>query len=61
LHDNSLVATNGISALISNHSQRTAFIQAVWDLEIVRGDARYYANLLRLLALLTLSGQYRIY
>ena len=59
--DPSLVSTNGVSALISSHGQRVAFVQAVWDQGPAPGPTRYFAGLMQLLALLTLSGQYRVY
>jgi oligosaccharide reducing-end xylanase len=59
--DSALIAMNGVSALISSHAQRIAFIQAVWDQDPAPGPARYFAGLMHLLALLTLSGQYRVY
>jgi oligosaccharide reducing-end xylanase len=56
-----LVSMNGVSALIATHAQRTAFIQMVWDQAPLSGAPRYYSGLLHLLALITLSGQYRVY
>jgi oligosaccharide reducing-end xylanase len=61
VRDDGLISMNGVSASISTHEQRTAFIQAVWDLEPPSGPPRYFSGLLHLLALLTLSGQYRVH
>lgn len=60
-HDAALVAMNGVTALIATRQERVEFIQAVWDLEPPVGTGRYYSGILHLLALLTLSGQYRVY
>lgn len=56
-----LIAMNGVTALASTHSEREAFVRAVWDAEIATGTDRYYGGLSQLLALLTLSGQFRVY
>jgi oligosaccharide reducing-end xylanase len=60
-HDVALVAANGTTALIATTDDRLAFIQAVWDIEPPTGPGRYYSGVLYLLALLTLSGEYRVY
>jgi oligosaccharide reducing-end xylanase len=61
LHEPSLVVMNGVSALIATDPNRAAFIDAVWNLPIPTTDGRYYTGILDLLALLILSGQYRVY
>jgi oligosaccharide reducing-end xylanase len=58
--DYALVAANGIAAVPSMLAERQAFVQAVWDLEPQMGSPRYYAGILDLLALLTLSGRMRV-
>jgi oligosaccharide reducing-end xylanase len=60
-HDSSVVVANGVTALISTAPIRTTFIQAVWDLDVPTGLARYYGGILELVGLLILSGQYRVY
>jgi oligosaccharide reducing-end xylanase len=60
-HDIALVAANGTAALIATVQQRTAFVQAVWDMAVPTGFNRYYAGLVYLHALLALGGQLRIY
>ena len=60
-HDPTLVAANGISALIATNSQAPAFVAAVWDLPIPTGLTRYYTGLIAMLALLVLGGQYQVY
>lgn len=61
MHDPSLVAVNGATALIATSDQRVAFIDAAWNLPVPTGLPRYYNGILDLLALLILSGQYRVY
>jgi oligosaccharide reducing-end xylanase len=57
-----LIAVNGVIAAIAPpSSDRTAFIQAVWDLSPPSGVLRYYPGMLHLLSLLVLGGQYRVY
>lgn len=56
-----LVASNGISAVAAQITDRTPFVQAVWDQPVPTGPVRYYQGLLHLLSLLSLSGQLRVY
>jgi oligosaccharide reducing-end xylanase len=60
-HSTALVAMNGVSALASTRPDRADFVEAVWNSEPVDGQFRYYDGLLRLLSLLVLSGQFRVY
>ena len=59
--DPSLIASNGPVALISTHAEREAFIQAIWELPTPVAEGRYYSGVLQLLALITLSGRFRVY
>jgi oligosaccharide reducing-end xylanase len=59
--DPSIVAANGMTAMIATNSSRVNFLTAAWNLTTPTGQARYYAGLMDLLALLVLSGQYRVY
>jgi len=60
-HDVSLIAANGTLAQISSSGHRRDFIQAAWDVAPLIGTPRYYANFLRLWALMSLSGALRVY
>lgn len=60
-HSDGLVAMNAVAALAATHDQRKKFIAELWNLPIPQGDARYYDGLLYLLALLQVSGNFRIY
>lgn len=60
--ESALIAANGITAALAPPSAaRTAFIQAVWDLDPPTGPPRYYPGMVHLIALLILGGQYRVY
>lgn len=61
LHEPSLVVMNGASALAATNPNRTQFVDAVWNLAVPTGDARYYTGILDLSVLLLLSGQYRVW
>ena len=60
-HDPSLVVANGISALASTNSDRSSYVNAVWNMDPPSGDARYYSGILLMLGLLILSGQFQVY
>ena len=60
-HQNSLVAASGALALIATADQRTAFINAMWNLNPSTGKPRYYSGLMIMLAQLILSGQMAVY
>jgi oligosaccharide reducing-end xylanase len=61
MNEPALVASNGITALISANPNRAAFVTAAWNLPTPTGTARYYAGLMDLLALMAIGGQFRIY
>jgi oligosaccharide reducing-end xylanase len=60
-HDPALVAANGIAALASTNTDRTSYVNAVWNMDLPTGDARYYSGLLQMVAMLILSGQFQVY
>ncbi|MBN1155281.1 glycoside hydrolase [candidate division KSB1 bacterium] len=60
-HSAGLVAMNAVAALASTNEHRTEFVQELWELPIPRGTYRYYDGLLYMLALLQVSGKFRIY
>jgi oligosaccharide reducing-end xylanase len=61
-NDPAIAAANGMTALIATPStNRNSFLTAAYNLTTPTGQTRYYAGLLDLLALLVLSGQYRVY
>jgi oligosaccharide reducing-end xylanase len=60
MRENALIFANGIAAVPATRPGRTAFVQAVWDMGPPSGVLRYYAGMLDLLSLLTLSGRLRV-
>jgi oligosaccharide reducing-end xylanase len=56
-----LIASNGAASLASANPRSRAFVAALWALEPPRGRARYYNGLLQYMAMLHVSGNFRIY
>lgn len=56
-----LIAMNGAAALASTIPHRKAFVRALWDMKIPSGEYRYYGGMLYMLAMLQVSGNFRIY
>jgi oligosaccharide reducing-end xylanase len=61
MRDPALISVNGAAALVSNHADRVAFMQKVWDMPTVKDEPRYYSGLMTLLSLMVLGGQMRVY
>jgi len=61
-HSPGLVATNGAASLAASDKKRTTrFIKALWDLEVPSSKVfRYYDGLLYMMALLHVSGEFRV-
>ena len=61
-HPEALFATNAIAGLAATDTARAMeFVEELWDTEIPSGRYRYYDGLWYLMALLHLSGEYRIW
>lgn len=56
-----LVAMNATAALAATDPIRWDFVRAFWSAPLTKGLYRYYDNMLYMLALLQLSGNFRIY
>ena len=56
-----LVAMNAVAALAATTGKAPEFVQALWDASIPSGKWRYYDGLLYTLALLHVSGNFRIF
>ena len=59
--ETALIAANGALAAVATRTERTGFIQAVWDMETPTGQARYYAGMVDLVSLLVLGGRFQVY
>jgi oligosaccharide reducing-end xylanase len=60
-HSAGLVAMNACAALASTLEIRKDFVQELWNTSVPQGGGRYYDGLLYMLALLQVSGQFRMY
>ena len=60
-HRVGLLSMNAVAALASTDKNRKEFVQALWDVQIPTGRGRYYDGLLYMLALLQVSGNFRVY
>lgn len=60
-HSAGLVAMNAVAALAATHDKRKEFVEDLWNTPVPSGTYRYYDGMLYLLALLQLSGNFRIY
>jgi len=56
-----LIAMNAVAALAATSDKAPEFVQALWDARIPSGKWRYYDGMLYMLALLHVSGNFRIY
>ncbi len=60
-HSPGLVAMNAVAALASTNRNRIDFVKALWNLPVPEGIGRYYDGMLYMLAMLQVSGNFRIY
>jgi oligosaccharide reducing-end xylanase len=60
-HSTGLVAMNAVAALAATDPVRGEFIRELWNTPVPRGLYRYYDGMLYMLALLHVSGNFRIY
>ena len=61
-HGVGLTGTNAAMALAASDAElRREFVQALWDASLPTGTYRYYDGMLYLLALLQVSGNFRVY
>jgi oligosaccharide reducing-end xylanase len=52
---------NAVVALAATNDLRREFVQALWDVTVPAGRYRYYDGMLYLMAMLHVSGNFRIY
>jgi oligosaccharide reducing-end xylanase len=60
-HSLGLVSMNSVAALAATIDERAEFVQELWDASPPVGRWRYYDGMLYMLALLHVSGNFRIY
>ena len=60
-HSAGLVAMNAVAALAATDPVRGEFVRELWNAPVPRGLYRYYDGMLYMLALLHVSGNFRIY
>jgi len=60
-HSTGLVANAAVAALAADPEKGKPFVKALWDTDIPSGKWRYYDGMLYILAMLHVSGQFRIY
>ncbi|MHB8579971.1 MAG: glycosyl hydrolase family 8 [Ignavibacteriaceae bacterium] len=60
-HSAGLVAMNAVACLASTNENRKAFIEELWNTSIPTGHYRYYDGMLYMLAMLQVSGHFKIY
>ncbi len=56
-----LSAMNAVACMAASIKERTEFVQVLWESELPTGRWRYYNSMLYMLALLNVSGNFRIY
>ncbi len=56
-----LIAMNAVAGLASTNSNKIYFVKALWELSIPDDDLRYYNGTLYMMALLHVSGNFKIY
>lgn len=60
-HSPGLAAMNAVACLASTNDNRIDFVQELWNTAIPSGAERYYDGMIYTLAMLHLSGNFRIY
>ena len=60
-HSLGLVAMNAAACLAADIPERKAFVEELWNASADKGQWRYYNDMLYMLALLDLSGNFRAY
>jgi oligosaccharide reducing-end xylanase len=60
-HSVGLVAMNAVAALASTNDNRREFVEELWNTPVPDGIYRYYDGMLYMLAMLQVSGNFKIY
>jgi len=56
-----LAAMNAVAALASTNDNRKEFVKELWKIQVPDGPWRYYDSMLYMLAMLQVSGNFKIY
>lgn len=56
-----LISMNAVAALASTNQNKKEFVEELWNLSVPDGQGRYYDGVLYMLALLQVSGNFKIY
>ena len=60
-HSTGLIAMNSVAALASTNANRKYFVEELWNVAIPSGEYRYYDSMLYMLAMLQISGNFKVY
>lgn len=60
-HSVGLVAMNAVACLASTNDNRKDFVDELWNADIPSGPGRYYDGMLYMLAMLHVSGNFRVH
>jgi oligosaccharide reducing-end xylanase len=60
-HSAGLVAMNSVACLASTNANRKDFVEELWNTPVPSGTYRYYDGLLYMIAMLQVSGNFKIY
>jgi oligosaccharide reducing-end xylanase len=60
-HSLGLVAMNAVACLAATTKERKEFVDELWNASLPSGTWRYYSSMLYMIALLNVSGNYKIY
>jgi oligosaccharide reducing-end xylanase len=60
-HSAGLVAMNAVACLASTNANRKDFVEELWNTPVPSGLYRYYDGLLHMMAMLQVSGNFKIY
>lgn len=60
-HSAGIISMNAVAALASTNANRKEFVQEIWDVELPTGKYRYYDGILYMMAILQLSGNFRVW
>jgi oligosaccharide reducing-end xylanase len=60
-HSAGLVAMNAVACLASTNVNRKDFVEELWNTPVPSGPYRYYDGLLYMMAMLQVSGNFKIH